>query len=42
MKGRVVLVVDGNTIHLQIGKRFERVLDIGVDAPEVRMSQLPP
>ena len=35
MKGRVVWVVDGDTIHVRIGKRVEKVRYIGVNAPEV-------
>jgi len=35
MRGRVVWVMDGDTIHVQIGKHRERVRDIGVNAPEI-------
>ena len=35
MRGRVVRVVDGDTIHAQIGKRRERVRDTAVNAPEI-------
>jgi len=35
MRCRVVWVVDGNTIHAQIGKHRARVRDIGVNAPEI-------
>ena len=35
MTGRVVWVVDGDTIHVRIGKRLEKVRYIGVNAPEV-------
>ncbi len=35
MRGRVVWVVDGETIHVEIGKHLERVRDIGVNAPEI-------
>jgi hypothetical protein len=35
MRGRVVRVVDGETIHVQVGKRREREHDIGVNAPEI-------
>jgi len=35
VKGRVVWVVDGDTIHVRIGKRVEKVRYIGVNAPEV-------
>jgi micrococcal nuclease len=33
--GHVVFVVDGDTIHVQIGDRVEKVRYIGVDAPEI-------
>ena len=35
MKGRVVWVVDGDTIHARIGSRLEKVRYIGVNAPEI-------
>ena len=35
MKGRVVWVVDGDTIHVTIGRRLEKVRYIGVNAPEI-------
>ena len=35
MTGRVVWVVDGDTIHVRIGSRLEKVRYIGVNAPEV-------
>jgi len=35
VKGRVVWVVDGDTIHVQIGTRLEKVRYIGVNAPEI-------
>jgi hypothetical protein len=35
MRGRVVWVVDGETIHVQIGKHLEQVRDIGVNAAEI-------
>ncbi len=35
MRGRVVRVVDGDTIHVRIGPRVEKVRYIGVNAPEV-------
>ncbi|HWI07126.1 MAG TPA: thermonuclease family protein [Solirubrobacteraceae bacterium] len=34
--GRVVKVVDGDTIHVQIGAAREKVRYIGVDTPETR------
>jgi micrococcal nuclease len=33
--GRVVWVADGDTIHVQVGKRREKVRYIGVNAPEI-------
>jgi micrococcal nuclease len=36
LEGVVVRVVDGDTIHVRIGARVERVRYIGVDAPEMR------
>ncbi len=35
MKGRVVWVVDGDTIHVRVGARLEKVRYIGVNAPEI-------
>jgi endonuclease YncB( thermonuclease family) len=35
VKGRGVWVVDGDTIHVRLGKRVEQVRYIGVNAPEV-------
>jgi micrococcal nuclease len=35
MTGRVVWVVDGDTIHVRVGARLEKVRYIGVNAPEV-------
>ena len=35
MTGRVVWVVDGDTIHVRVGSRLEKVRYIGIDAPEV-------
>ena len=35
MTGRVVWVVDGDTIHVRIGTRLKRVRYIGVNAPEI-------
>jgi len=35
MRGRVVWVVDGDTIHAQIEKRRARVRDIAVNALEI-------
>jgi micrococcal nuclease len=35
VKGRVVWVVDGDTIHVQVGRRLEKVRYIGVNAPEI-------
>jgi micrococcal nuclease len=35
MRGRVVWVVDGDTIHVRIRKHLEKVRYIGVNAPEV-------
>ena len=36
LEGQVVRVVDGDTIHVRIGARVERVRYIGVDSPELR------
>ena len=35
MTGKVVWVVDGDTIHVRIGSRVEKVRYIGVNAPEI-------
>jgi micrococcal nuclease len=35
LRGRVVWVVDGDTIHVRLGRRLERVRYIGVNAPEI-------
>ena len=35
MTGTVVWVVDGDTIHVRLGQRVEKVRYIGVSAPEV-------
>jgi micrococcal nuclease len=35
-EGPVVHVVDGDTIHVQLGDRVEKVRYIGIDAPEIR------
>jgi micrococcal nuclease len=35
MNGRVVWVVDGDTIHVRVGQRLEKVRYIGVNAPEI-------
>lgn len=35
MKGRVVWVVDGDTIHVRVGRQVEKVRYIGVNAPEI-------
>jgi len=35
MRGRVVWVVDGDTIHVRVGPRLEKGRYIGVNAPEV-------
>ena len=34
MRGKVTRVVDGDTVHVLVGKRTEKVRLIGVDAPE--------
>jgi micrococcal nuclease len=34
-EGRVVRIVDGDTIHVRVGTRVERVRYIGVNTPEV-------
>ena len=35
LEGRVVRIVDGDTIHVRVGSRVEKVRYIGVDTPEV-------
>jgi micrococcal nuclease len=35
LEGRVVRVVDGDTIHVKVGERLEKVRYIGVNTPEV-------
>jgi micrococcal nuclease len=35
MRGRVVWVVDGDTIHVRVGPQLEKVRYIGVNAPEI-------
>lgn len=35
MTGKVVWVVDGDTIHVRLGRRVEKVRYIGVNAPEI-------
>jgi micrococcal nuclease len=35
MTGRVVWVVDGDTIHVRVGPRLEKVRYIGINAPEI-------
>ena len=35
MRGRVVRVVDGDTIHVRVGARLEKVRYIGVNTPEI-------
>ena len=39
LDGRVVRIVDGDTIHVRVGTRVEKVRYIGVDTPEVRHPQ---
>lgn len=36
LDGEVVRVVDGDTIHVRLGTRVEKVRYIGIDTPEVR------
>ena len=36
LDGRVIRIVDGDTIHVRVGTRVEKVRYIGVDTPEVR------
>ena len=40
IEGVVVRVVDGDTIHVRVGERLEKVRYIGVNTPEVRHPQL--
>jgi micrococcal nuclease len=35
VRGRVIWVVDGDTIHVRVGSRLEKVRYIGVNAPEI-------
>ena len=35
LEGRVVRVVDGDTIHVRVGERVEKVRYIGVNTPEI-------
>jgi micrococcal nuclease len=35
IEGRVVWVVDGDTIHVRVGARIEKVRYIGINAPEI-------
>jgi micrococcal nuclease len=35
VKGRMAWVVDGDTIHVRIGPRLEKVRYIGINAPEI-------
>jgi micrococcal nuclease len=35
VKGRVVWVVDGDTVHVRVGPRLEKVRYIGINAPEI-------
>jgi micrococcal nuclease len=35
MTGRVAWVVDGDTIHMRLGARLEKVRYIGINAPEI-------
>ncbi len=35
MEGRVVWVVDGDTIQVRVGSRLEKVRYIGINAPEI-------
>ncbi|HSE92712.1 MAG TPA: thermonuclease family protein [Methylomirabilota bacterium] len=39
IQGAVVRVVDGDTIHVRVGGRVEKVRYIGVDTPEIRHPQ---
>jgi micrococcal nuclease len=41
LEGRVVRVVDGDTIHVRLGDRLEKVRYIGVDTPEVHHPSRP-
>lgn len=36
LEGMVVRVVDGDTIHVKLGERVEKVRYIGVDTPEIQ------
>jgi micrococcal nuclease len=40
LEGTVVKVVDGDTIHVRVGDRVEKVRYIGVDTPEIRHPRL--
>jgi micrococcal nuclease len=35
LEGTVVRIVDGDTIHVRLGERIEKVRYIGVDTPEI-------
>jgi endonuclease YncB( thermonuclease family) len=35
LQGKATRVVDGDTIHVRVGNRTEKVRLIGIDAPEV-------
>jgi endonuclease YncB( thermonuclease family) len=37
--GAVVRVVDGDTIHVQLGDRVEKVRDIGMNTPETQRAE---
>lgn len=39
--GRVVKVVDGDTIHVQVGATREKVRYIGIDTPETKHPRMP-
>lgn len=39
LEGRVVRIVDGDTIHVRVGSRVEKVRYIGVNTPEVHHPQ---
>ena len=41
LEGRVVKIVDGDTIHVLIGSRREKVRYIGVDTPETHKPDTP-
>src|SRR5687768_14007842 len=34
LRGKVTRVIDGDTIHVRVGKRTEKVRLLGIDAPE--------